>query len=91
VRAGLHNAPSRIDAVPLRHLQIHQHNVRLQGLRQGDEVVTAGQLKLREGAPVRAMGEAAQAAAAGAKPPAGDRPAAASSGDSTEAARTGSR
>lgn len=63
----------------------------VEGLRQGDEVVTAGQLKLREGAPVRAVGEAAQAAAAGAKPPAGDRPAAASSRDSTEAARTGSR
>ena len=63
----------------------------VEGLRQGDEVVTAGQLKLREGASVRAVGEAAQAASAGAKPPAGDRPAAASSGDSTEAARTGSR
>ncbi|HMV07058.1 MAG TPA: efflux RND transporter periplasmic adaptor subunit, partial [Accumulibacter sp.] len=52
----------------------------VEGLRQGDEVVTAGQLKLREGASVRAVGEAAQAASAGAKPPAGDRPAAASSG-----------
>jgi membrane fusion protein (multidrug efflux system) len=39
----------------------------IEGLNAGDEVVTAGQLKLRDGAPVRAIGEAAPAAPA-AKP-----------------------
>lgn len=36
----------------------------VEGLQAGDEVVTAGQLKLRDGAPVRALAEAAAPAAA---------------------------
>jgi membrane fusion protein (multidrug efflux system) len=36
----------------------------IEGLQAGDEVVTAGQLKLRDGAPVRALAEAAAPAAA---------------------------
>jgi membrane fusion protein (multidrug efflux system) len=34
----------------------------IEGLAAGDEIVTAGQLKLRDGAPVRALGEAAPVA-----------------------------
>jgi membrane fusion protein (multidrug efflux system) len=33
----------------------------VEGLAEGDVVVTAGQLKLREGAPVRAIGEGSPA------------------------------
>lgn len=35
----------------------------VEGLQAGDEIVTAGQLKLRDGAPVRSVGESAPAAA----------------------------
>ncbi len=43
----------------------------VEGLVAGDVVVTAGQLKLREGAPVRAIGEGAPPAPASAQPAAG--------------------
>ncbi|HZX31193.1 MAG TPA: efflux transporter periplasmic adaptor subunit, partial [Rhodocyclaceae bacterium] len=41
----------------------------VEGLAAGDMVVTAGQLKLKDGAPVRAIGEGAPAAAAPAAAP----------------------
>ncbi|WP_291995449.1 efflux RND transporter periplasmic adaptor subunit [Candidatus Accumulibacter sp. ACC003] len=44
----------------------------IEGLQVGDEIVTAGQLKLRDGAPVRAVGDGL-----GQAPPAADTPAAA--------------
>ena len=43
----------------------------VEGLVAGDVVVTAGQLKLREGAPVRAIGEGAPSAPPAAQPAAG--------------------
>jgi membrane fusion protein (multidrug efflux system) len=43
----------------------------VEGLVAGDVVVTAGQLKLREGAPVRAIGEGAPSAPPAAPPAAG--------------------
>jgi membrane fusion protein (multidrug efflux system) len=47
----------------------------VEGLAAGDEVVTAGQLKLRDGAPVRAVGEAASAAPAASIAPPAAKPA----------------
>lgn len=63
----------------------------VEGLRSGDEVVVAGQLKLREGASVRALGEAApaepQAGRSAAAPT--DKPAAAAPAGLGQAPRTG--
>ncbi len=52
----------------------------IEGLSTGDEIVTAGQLKLREGAPVRTVGEGAPTAADQSVAPEGKAAAAAGPG-----------